>query len=278
MASLVEDTNSQTGNDPRIDSSEVPISSASINGYPNGIYSQNINGIKHETPKDISEPVSQEPVAICGMSVRLPGGIHAPQQLWNFLISKGDARGPVPKSRYNASAYHSTTHKSGSIKTEYGYFLDESIDIASMDTSFFTMGKSEVERADPQQRQMLEVARECIEDAGEVRRKDRVIGCFMGSFGEDWVEMFAKENQHHGLHRAAGSGDFMLANRISYEMNLTGPRYVVQLPFLALNLADLRPKVWLSVRLVRLVWLHSTKHVWHCLEVIAKAPLSVVRT
>lgn len=168
---------------------------------------------------------SQEPIAICGMSVRLPGGIHSPQQLWDFLIAKGDARGPVPKSRYNASAYYSDseTPKAGSTKTEYGYFLDESIDLASIDTSFFSMAKPDVERMDPHQRQMLEVARECLEDAG-VSWKGRPIGCYMGSFGEDWVEMFAKENQQHGLYRVTGYGDFMLSNRISYELDLTGPR------------------------------------------------------
>ncbi|KAJ5973964.1 polyketide synthase [Penicillium waksmanii] len=176
----------------------------------------------------LPEFASQEPIAICGMSVRLPGGLHCPQQMWNFLISKSDARGPVPKSRYNASAYYSETSKPNSIKTEYGYFLDESIDLATVDTSFFAMGKSEVERTDPQQRQMLEVARECMEDAGETNWKGKPIGCYMGSFGEDWVEMFAKENQHQGSYRVTGYGDFMLPNRVSYEMDLSGPSMIVR--------------------------------------------------
>ncbi|KAI2691625.1 hypothetical protein LCP963914a_1826 [Penicillium roqueforti] len=170
------------------------------------------------------KPVPPEPIAICGMSVRLPGGLHTPQQLWDFLVAKGDARGQVPKSRYNVSTYYSETQKPGSVKTEYGYFLDESIDIASVDTSFFTMGKLEVERMDPQQRQMLEVARECMEDAGETNWKGRPIGCYMGSFGEDWLEICVKETQQYGQHRVSGYGDFMLPNRVSYEMDLTGPR------------------------------------------------------
>nr|ALQ32960.1 putative polyketide synthase [Fusarium scirpi] len=177
---------------------------------------------------DPSDLPAAEPIAICGMSVRLPGGLHTPQELWKFLVDKGDARGPVPKSRYNASAYYSETMKPGTVKTEYGYFLDESIDIASVDTSFFTMRKAEVERADPQQRQMLEVARECLEDAGEYDWKGRHIGCFMGSFGEDWVEMFAKEAQQYGLYRVMGYGDFMLSNRVSYELDLMGPSQVVR--------------------------------------------------
>ncbi|OQE44310.1 hypothetical protein PENCOP_c002G00914 [Penicillium coprophilum] len=169
-----------------------------------------------------------DPIAICGMSVRLPGGLHTPQQLWDFLVAKGDARGQVPKSRYNASAYHSKMQKPGSIKTEYGYFLDESIDIASIDTSFFTMGKLEAERMDPHQRQMLEVTRECMEDAGETNWKGRPIGCYLGSFGEDWLEIYAKEAQQYGLYRISGYGDYMLPNRVSYEMDLTGPSMVVR--------------------------------------------------
>lgn len=170
-----------------------------------------------------------DPIAICGMSVRLPGGLHSPQQLWDFLIAKGDSRSLVPDSRYNASAYHSKTAKPGSVKTEYGYFLDD--DLASIDTSFFSMNKVEVERADPHQRQMLEVARECMEDAGEINWKGRPIGCYMGSFGEDWSGIFAKESQQYGLYRVTGHGDFVLANRVSHEMDLIGPRSVnVPLP------------------------------------------------
>ncbi|GKZ27195.1 type I Iterative Polyketide synthase (PKS), partial [Aspergillus brasiliensis] len=175
-----------------------------------------------------TQTASQVPIAICGMSVRLPGGLHSPQDFWDFLISKGDARGPVPKSRYNAAAHYSEKPKPGTISTEYGYFLDESIDISAIDTSFFNMSKAEVERTDPQQRLMLEVARECIEDAGETSRKGQRIGCYMGSFGEDWVELFAKETQQYGLYRVTGYGDFMLPNRVSYEMDLTGPSMVVR--------------------------------------------------
>ncbi|WZH49456.1 Polyketide synthase [Fusarium acuminatum] len=214
-----------------------------INGASNGINGHaptngshtngnGVNGNGHTngyTPSvSSSDSSSAEPIAICGMSVRLPGGLHSPQVLWDFLVNKGDARGPVPESRYKASSFWSETTKPGTVKTQQGYFLDESIDIASVDTSFFTMRKAEVERADPQQRQMLEVARECLEDAGEFDWKGRAIGCYMGSFGEDWTEMFAKEAQQYGLYRVTGYGDFMLPNRVSYELDLMGPSMVVR--------------------------------------------------
>jgi acyl transferase domain-containing protein len=166
------------------------------------------------------------PIAICGMALRLPGGLHSPQQFWDFLLAKGDARSRVPESRYNVDSFYSRRAKPGTVKSEYGYFLDESIDLGALDTSFFTMPRNEVERCDPGQRQMLEVAREAMEDAGETNYRGKAIGVYMGSFGEDWTEMAAKEPHQYGLYRVTGYGDFMLSNRVSYEMHLQGPRHV----------------------------------------------------
>ncbi|KAI1209352.1 fatty acid synthase S-acetyltransferase [Annulohypoxylon truncatum] len=168
------------------------------------------------------------PIAICGMALRLPGGLTTPQELWEFLLTKGDARSRVPQTRYNLSAFYSPTGKPGTVFTEHGYFLDESVDLGALDTSFFTMPRTEVERADPQQRLLLEVARECFEDAGVTNWRGKTIGCYVGNFGEDWLEMFTKETQQWGLHRVVGTGDFVLSNRISYEMDLRGPSMTIR--------------------------------------------------
>lgn len=108
----------------------------------------------------------------------------------------GDARGRVPSSRYNVAAFHDPTGKHGTVITEYGYFLEE--DIGALDTSFFSMPRTEVERTDPQQGLMLELTRECVEDAGQTAWRGMRIGCYMGSLGEDWCEMFARETQNRG--------------------------------------------------------------------------------
>ena len=170
---------------------------------------------------------TQNPIAICGMSLRLPAGLKTPQELWKFLLAGSDARGRIPSSRYNVAAFHDPAGKHGTVITEYGYFLDE--DLGALDTSFFSMPRMEVERTDPQQRLMLEATRECFEDAGEMAWRGKRIGCYMGSLGEDWCEMFAKESQNWGPYRYTGFGDFALSNRVSYEMDLQGPRFVYTL-------------------------------------------------
>ncbi|OAQ63678.2 polyketide synthase [Pochonia chlamydosporia 170] len=163
------------------------------------------------------------PVAICGMALRLPGGLESPQELWEFLLEKGDARCQVPKSRYNIDAYHSKSGRTGTIATQYGYFLDESIKLGGLDTSRFSLSRAELEVADPQHRRMLEVVREVFDDAGEIDFKSKNIGCYMGSYGEDWMEMQNRDHQQTGINRADGYSDFMLSSRISYEMDLKGP-------------------------------------------------------
>lgn len=168
----------------------------------------------------------QIPIAICGMACRLPGGLATPDELWDFLLAKKDGRCRVPESRYNVDSYYSDTKKPGTVPTQYGYFLDESVDIGALDISFFTMTRSEVERADPQQRLMLEVAREAFEDAGVTDWRGKTIGTYIGNFGEDWLGMLERETQPWGIHRISGSGDFAVANRLSYEFDLQGPRYV----------------------------------------------------
>lgn len=167
---------------------------------------------------------SQMPIAICGMALRLPGGVQTPQQYWDFLVEGKDGRIKVPESRYNISAFYDPSGKPATVPTEYGYFLDN--DLGALDTSFFSMPRTEVEHASPEQRMMLEVVRETFEDSGETGWRGRNIGCYMGSFGEDWSEMTNRETQGWGHYRLSGPADFVLSNRVSYEMDLRGPRLV----------------------------------------------------
>lgn len=164
------------------------------------------------------------PIAICGIGLRLPGGIRTGNDFWDVLVNARDTRGPIPLSRFNIDGFDDSADGPGAIKTRLGYFLDNDLS-ASLDTSFFPMSKNELERCDPQQRLLLEVVRECLEDAGEIDYRGKRVGCYVGTFGQDWYEMGAKDTQQIGPHTVSGYGDMMIANRVSYEYDLRGPRY-----------------------------------------------------
>lgn len=162
------------------------------------------------------------PVAICSMAMRLPAGIRDDEALYKFLVNKGDARSVTPADRYNVDAYYNPDGKHGTVITKHGYFLSD-VDFAHFDHSMFTAAAAEAELMDPNQRLVLEVVREVLERAGENWRS-KPIGTYVGMFTEDWQEMHHKDSNFFHPYLMMGTLDFALANRISYEYDLRGPR------------------------------------------------------
>ncbi|KAH7110764.1 hypothetical protein EDB81DRAFT_831591 [Dactylonectria macrodidyma] len=165
-------------------------------------------------------------VAICGIGLRLPGGIRNGEEFWDLLHSGRDARSTIPISRYNLDGFDDSLGGKDAVKVKYGYFLEE--DLSGLDTSFFTLTRNELGKTDPQQRLLLEVTRECLEDAGEVNYRGQIIGCYVGTFGDDWLMMSAKEPQLAGGYTVTGHADLMMANRVSYEYDFRGPSMVIR--------------------------------------------------
>ena len=220
--------------DPSISGGSTPshaVLTEILNGSNDARYNDEATGPQHcpavaseiqngNTTHDRHDPTA--PVAVCGMAMRLPGGIRDASGFWDMLVNGRDARAPIPFDRYNAEGFNNSLGAKGAIETAWGYFLDDSL--ATIDTSSFSMTRHEVERMDPQQRQVLEVARECLDNAGEVDYGGKAIGCYVGTFGEDWLQVILKESQPSGRNLLPGYSDLMIANRISYELDLHGPR------------------------------------------------------
>jgi hypothetical protein len=59
----------------------------------------------------VSNEAVRVPVAICGMAMRLPGGIRTEEKMWNLLINQQDARGTVPLSRYDSKGFNGMIRK-----------------------------------------------------------------------------------------------------------------------------------------------------------------------
>jgi acyl transferase domain-containing protein len=161
------------------------------------------------------------PIAIVGMAMKLPGGVNSAESFWEMLINKKDGHCEVPKTRYNIDAFYNPSDHN-SVKSRHGYFLQDNL--AHYDRSFFGATETEAGKPDPQQRLLAEVVMECMESGGQRNWRGRNIGCFIGVFGEDWLEMSTKDSQVIDRLHAMSTGDFALANRLSYIYDLQGPR------------------------------------------------------
>ena len=203
-----------------------------MNGFANGVSHRYTNGGSQEAATDYINGYTESqgngsvpgpvPVAICGMAMRLPGGIRDDEALYEYLVNKKDARSVTPPDRYNIDAYYNPDGKPGTVITKHGYFLSD-VDFSQFDHSMFTVAAAEAELMDPNQRLILEVVREALERAGEDWR-GKPIGTYVGMFTEDWQELHHKDSNFFHPYLMMGTLDFALANRISYEYDLRGPR------------------------------------------------------
>ncbi|OLN81992.1 Lovastatin diketide synthase LovF 19, partial [Colletotrichum chlorophyti] len=211
-----------------------------INGHTNGhtnghaetgsdgaptVTTQN-NGASGSISDVIEQDDVQEPIAIIGMGMRLPGGVHNAEAYWDLLVNGKDGRCQVPKDRYNIDTWYGpgrVTH----VGTKYGHFLEE-LNLANIDPNFWSFTKQEAELLDPQQRLFLEVVYEAFENSGTTQWRGKDVGVYVGALGDDWGEMEMQDGQDLNPTRTYVYGDYIIANRASYEFDLKGPSMVVR--------------------------------------------------
>ena len=133
------------------------------------------------TPKPMLKN-AQDPIAVIGMACRLPGDSNSPQDLWTFLQQGGCASNEAPESRFNLKNHFDGSRKPHTLRSPGGMFL-ENIDLREFDAPFFSISRQEAIAMDPQQRQLLEVVYECLENAGISLQawSGAPVGCFVGS-------------------------------------------------------------------------------------------------
>ena len=103
----------------------------------------------------------REPIAIVGMACRLPSA-DTPDAFWELLDRGGDAVTEVPRERWNADAfYDADPSAAGKMMTRSGAFIRGA---DQFDPQFFGIAPREAQCMDPQQRILLEVAWEALED------------------------------------------------------------------------------------------------------------------
>src|SRR3954452_8277399 len=166
-----------------------------------------------------------EPIAIVGIGCRFPGGANDPVQFWHLLTAGVDAIGDVPEDRWHVRAFYDPDPgKPGKTYASQGGFIS---DIDVFDASFFGMSPREATRADPQQRILMEVAYEAIEDAGMApeRIAGTNSGVFVGIATLDYggIQTSTTERRSINAYTNLGLTLCIAANRLSYLFDLHGP-------------------------------------------------------
>ncbi|RDA85038.1 hypothetical protein CP532_4577 [Ophiocordyceps camponoti-leonardi (nom. inval.)] len=166
------------------------------------------------------------PIAIIGMGLRLPGGVSTASEFWDLLINKKDGRRRVPPDRFNLDGFHGEAAHRQKVASQHGYFLDANI--KAFDSDFFPVSAADLGRLDPQQKMLTEVVWETIESAGQASLRGSDTGVYVGVFGEDWHNIMHQDKQSTGNSRSIASGDFALANWISYALDARGPSMTIR--------------------------------------------------
>ncbi|CEJ62150.1 hypothetical protein PMG11_10658 [Penicillium brasilianum] len=165
-----------------------------------------------------------EPIAVIGMSCRLPGGNDTPTALWKFLQDGRVASNKIPMSRFDAENHFQGSGRRQPMKSPGAMCLDAE-EIHEFDAGFFGISRAEAISMDPQQRHLLEIVYESLENAGIPidAASGSCTGCFVASFTVDYEDMQKREPEHRPPSVITGIGRAILSNRISHCFNLKGP-------------------------------------------------------
>ncbi|HVH47490.1 MAG TPA: beta-ketoacyl synthase N-terminal-like domain-containing protein, partial [Labilithrix sp.] len=168
-----------------------------------------------------------EPIAIVGLGCRFPGASN-PEAFWRLLEAGVDAIVDVPPERWDAERVHDPDPAKKS-SLNWGGFV-EGID--RFDAAFFGITPREAEEMDPQQRMLLEVASEALDDAGQAR--DELLGSRTGVFvgitnNNDYVALkrLADDPARVRAHHGTGMASSVAAGRLSYTLGLNGPAMAI---------------------------------------------------
>jgi len=179
-----------------------------------------ING-PASTPSDAQKPPF--PLAIVGIGCRFPGAADDVDSFWRLLAEARSGIREIPPNRWDCGRfYHADGRVPGTMVTRWGGFVDN---LDRFDAQFWGISPREAMRMDPQQRWLLEVAWEALEDAGAPPSSLRgaPVGVFVGIAGNDYAGVQMPNHAQADMHTVSGCTLSIASNRISYLLDLRGP-------------------------------------------------------
>ncbi|WP_158711124.1 type I polyketide synthase, partial [Streptomyces albus] len=167
-------------------------------------------------------------IAVIGWACRLPGA-RDPEAFWRLLAEGASAVGEAPEGRIVPSLPGHDLSPDGTraVPAPRGGYLDH---VDRFDADFFGISPREAAATDPQQRLMLELAWECVEDAriSPAALDGTGTGVFVGAMADDFAKLHGRPGAGPPTrHTLGGTQRSLLANRVSRTLGLRGPSLAV---------------------------------------------------
>ncbi len=164
-----------------------------------------------------------EPIAVIGMACRFPGA-NSPAAFWDLLMEGRDAIREIPADRWDAERMAESDPAFSHLR--WGGFVDQ---VDQFEPTVFGLSAREATWMDPQQRLVLEVAWEALEDAAipHERIANTSTGVFIGVHTVDYVRKQPGDLRALDAYSWMGVSPNMLAGRLSYLLDLHGPALVL---------------------------------------------------
>jgi acyl transferase domain-containing protein/NADP-dependent 3-hydroxy acid dehydrogenase YdfG len=177
-----------------------------------------------ETTPDF-ELAAAEPLAIIGIGCRFAGGVTDTESLWKLLESRRNVATGAPPDRFTADDLNGAIPDTAPDLLQ-GAFLD---DIDRFDAHYFGIAPREAAHMDPQQRMLLEVSIEAIEDAGLLpeRLRGSATGVFAAVYNHDFLRYQHADVGRIVAHTVSGTSPAIAAGRISFLLDLSGPAIII---------------------------------------------------
>lgn len=169
---------------------------------------------------------SPEPMAIVATAFRFPGA-STPEEFWKNLLEGRDCIRDLDQCRFDVERYYDPEPgKPGRTVSRWAGLLE---DIDLFDAEFFQISDREAELLDPQQRLLLETAWALLERAGRAgaAQGPNRTGVFIGASHSEYLQILWPHLREHpeamDIYVSTGNNLGLLANRLSFQLNLSGP-------------------------------------------------------
>lgn len=172
---------------------------------------------------------TEEYIAVTGMACQLPGAADM-DEFWSLLRAGRSQHREVPPERFK---FDTPWREDDGQRKWYGNFIQ---DYDQFDERFFGKGPRESAYTDPQNRLLLQVAYQAVEQAGYFRRRprgcasggdqmDTSVGCYIGVGLGDYEHNVACHPPT--AYTAVGNLRAFVAGRISHHFGWSGPSLTI---------------------------------------------------